>query len=276
MSSPKPHPFRDFELKGWQTAALAYQDSFAAVAQLFIPALLDKLNTTSTNMPMLDVACGTGNLAAAATALGAQVTGVDFTAPMLEQAQQLHPEVIFCHSDAESLPFADECFDAIAINFGVNHFPYPVQALREARRVLKTDGHLAFTVWAAPEVNIAWQIVFTAIKAAGDANVPLPTPPSGAVNQTATCSRLLIDSGFSINDIDITSVEQTWQLPAPQDLLTVLAAGTVRMASVLNAQPTEAQAAILSVVKEKLADYYQHGLYHVPVTAYLAHARKSL
>ena len=274
MFSPTPHPFRDFELTGWQTAAPAYQDSFAAVAELFIPTLLEKLNITS-NMAMLDVACGTGNLAAAATARGAQVIGVDFTETMLAQARQLYPAITFHHGDAEALSFNDEYFDAVAINFGVNHFPHPAQALKEAQRVLRTNGHLAFTVWAEPSINIAWQIIFAAIKDAGDPDIPLPTPPSGAVNQASTCSQLLLESGFSASEIDVTLIRQYWALSSAQELMTTLASGTVRMAYVLNAQPTQAQPAILSAIEAKLTDYAKDDVYHVPVAAHLAHARKS-
>lgn len=61
---------------------------------------------------LLDVACGTGYVAALATSRGAAAIGVDFVASMVGEAKKLHPSTEYREGDAEALPFPDESFDA--------------------------------------------------------------------------------------------------------------------------------------------------------------------
>jgi SAM-dependent methyltransferase len=158
-----PRPVRAFEHPGWQQAASAYVLDAARVGA---------------GMQVLDLACGPGLVAGAARLRGAMPTGLDFAAAMIGFARAAHPEIRFEEGDAEALPFADASFDAVISNFRIHHVPDPVRALSEARRVLRRDGRMAFTSWAAPAENIAWKLLFDAISAHGDPNAA-KTPPSG-------------------------------------------------------------------------------------------------
>ena len=85
---------------------------------------------------LLDVACGSGLLAALAAGRGAEVAGVDITPALLEIARERTPEGDFREADLAALPFGDAAFDAVS---GVNAFQFaldPGAALREAARVL--------------------------------------------------------------------------------------------------------------------------------------------
>lgn len=46
----------------------------------------------------------------------------------------------FSVADAENLPFASNCFDYYTIAFGIRNVTNPLQAIREAKRVLKPGG----------------------------------------------------------------------------------------------------------------------------------------
>ena len=70
---------------------------------------------------VLDACCGTGDLAIAAADAGGNVTGVDFSKPMLERARRKDPELEWVEGDALALPFADESFDAATVGFGVRN-----------------------------------------------------------------------------------------------------------------------------------------------------------
>jgi demethylmenaquinone methyltransferase/2-methoxy-6-polyprenyl-1,4-benzoquinol methylase len=89
---------------------------------------------------VLDVCCGTGDLAIAAHEAGADVTGLDFSERMLERAQRKEPAVDWVQGDALNLPFADGSFDAATVGFGVRNLADLERGLRELRRVLRAGG----------------------------------------------------------------------------------------------------------------------------------------
>jgi demethylmenaquinone methyltransferase / 2-methoxy-6-polyprenyl-1,4-benzoquinol methylase len=92
---------------------------------------------------VLDVCCGTGDLALAAAAAGGVVTGLDFSEPMLERARAKAPEVEWVSADALALPFAGGSFDAVTIGFGLRNLANAERGLEEMRRVLRPGGRVA-------------------------------------------------------------------------------------------------------------------------------------
>jgi demethylmenaquinone methyltransferase/2-methoxy-6-polyprenyl-1,4-benzoquinol methylase len=92
---------------------------------------------------VLDACCGTGDLAVAAEREGGIVTGLDFSARMLERARRKSPTVEWVEGDLLALPFADGAFDAATVGFGVRNVADLERALGELRRVLRPGGRLA-------------------------------------------------------------------------------------------------------------------------------------
>jgi demethylmenaquinone methyltransferase / 2-methoxy-6-polyprenyl-1,4-benzoquinol methylase len=92
---------------------------------------------------VLDACCGTGDLACAARAEGATVTGLDFSERMLERARQKSEGIHWVRGDALELPFEDASFDAATVGFGVRNVEDLGAGLRELRRVLRPGGRLA-------------------------------------------------------------------------------------------------------------------------------------
>ena len=86
---------------------------------------------------VLDVCCGTGDLALAAAQAGGKVTGLDFSDPMLERARLKASEIEWVSGDALALPFADGSFDAVTIGFGLRNLANVERGLAEMRRVLR-------------------------------------------------------------------------------------------------------------------------------------------
>src|ERR1700751_6176111 len=96
----EPEAIRTFEHAGWQRAASSYGSSFAHATAPYIEPLFEAAEL-SPDPHLFDVACGTGNLAAAAAARGATSHGLDFSPEMVGIARSAHPEVIMTEGDAE-------------------------------------------------------------------------------------------------------------------------------------------------------------------------------
>jgi demethylmenaquinone methyltransferase / 2-methoxy-6-polyprenyl-1,4-benzoquinol methylase len=100
---------------------------------------------------VLDVCCGTGDLAVAAAAAGGRVTGVDFSERMLERARRNSANVEWLQADALALPFADGSFDVATAGFGVRNFADLEAGLRELRRVLRDGGRVGVLEITQPQ-----------------------------------------------------------------------------------------------------------------------------
>ena len=92
---------------------------------------------------VLDVCCGTGDLAVEAERRGARVVGLDFSERMLERARRKSGTIEWVRGDALALPFADGEFDAVTVGFGVRNLEDLERGLVELARVLRTGGRIA-------------------------------------------------------------------------------------------------------------------------------------
>ena len=91
---------------------------------------------------VLDACCGTGDLAVAAQAAGGRVTGLDFSAKMLERARRKSLSIEWMRGDLLALPFEDASFDAATVGFGVRNVADLERGLGELARVLRPGGRL--------------------------------------------------------------------------------------------------------------------------------------
>lgn len=144
-----------------QSTSQAQLDAAWAYELVFVPALFQPWVSRATGTlrikpgcRVLDVACGTGILAREIyryAGPGTSVTGLDPQSGMLAVAAELAPGIQWKPGVAESIPFADETFDAVVSQFGLMLFTDRVQALREMLRVLVPQGQLFVVVWDALE-----------------------------------------------------------------------------------------------------------------------------
>jgi ubiquinone/menaquinone biosynthesis C-methylase UbiE len=267
-----PEAIRAFEHAGWQQVAAEYDATFAQATAPFAEALLDAAGVAA-GLRVLDLCCGTGVVTAAAAARDAGPVGLDFSAAMLAEARQTRPQLQFDQADAEALPYADENFAAVVANFGTHHLPSPQKAVAEAFRVLSPGGRIALTTWAAPTENIAWRLLFDAIRDHGDPNAA-KTPPSGDnLGTVETVLRLLREAGFA--NVRAEPIRREWHVADPRDLLAALARGTVRTAALIAAQPAAARPAIEAAMARAAAPYRTADGFAVPIVAILARGTKS-
>jgi ubiquinone/menaquinone biosynthesis C-methylase UbiE len=266
--------FRDFEHAGWADpdVCATYDDFFSSLTAQSIGALLDAAHV-SAGSRVLDVATGPGYVAGAALARGAEVTGADFSAEQVRLARQRYPAAKFHECDAGSLPFVDETFDAVLSNYGVLHFAEPEAFFREAFRVLKRGGRVAFTVWDVPQEAKLFGAVLGAIKIHGSLDVSLPVGPNMFLfSDPSVCEKALSAAGFE--NCVVAKVSQTWRPSSEEQVLKSVKTGTVRTRGTLSRQRPEAVIAIDEAILTALAPFRTAVGYEVPMPAVLTAAIK--
>ncbi len=110
----------------------------------------------------LDVCCGTGDVAFSLAEAGAEVTGFDFSEPMLAVARQRarswtspRPPA-FRQGDALDLPFPDAAFDVVTISYGLRNLADFDRGVAELVRVLRPGGRLLVLDFGKPD-NALWR-----------------------------------------------------------------------------------------------------------------------
>jgi ubiquinone/menaquinone biosynthesis C-methylase UbiE len=201
----------------YTVGAIGYDEMFARVTSLFVPALLRAARLASSQR-VLDVATGTGAAAEAAAVIvgpsGSVVAG-DISPAMLDVARRklralpVTLEIL----DAHELPYPDGHFDAVICQLGLMLFSAPARALAEFRRVLRPNGRLAVSVSTTPErslyLRIAAVIARHVPSRANELDRCFGIPDVGSLRV------LLAEAGFS--DVEIERDCREIQFPSFDD-----------------------------------------------------------
>jgi demethylmenaquinone methyltransferase/2-methoxy-6-polyprenyl-1,4-benzoquinol methylase len=101
---------------------------------------------------VLDVATGTGAVALELVRQhGCRVVGVDQSAEMLAEARRrVNGRIELVEADAQSLPFADDEFDALTFTYLLRYVADPAATLRELARVVRPGGTIAGLEFGVP------------------------------------------------------------------------------------------------------------------------------
>jgi SAM-dependent methyltransferase len=126
---------------------------FGQVARYIEPAAEEFMarQNLSPDSKVLDVACGTGNLAVIAARAGCAVFGVDIASNLIAQARVRAREaglpINYLEGDAEALPNPAASFDLVVSMFGIMFAPRPEWVVAELERVTKPGGFIALANW---------------------------------------------------------------------------------------------------------------------------------
>ena len=260
--------FKAFEAAGWSRRAGTFAALMARATAAAVEPLLDAAGVEP-GTRVLDVGSGLGDLAAAAAARGALVTGCDLAEGMVAAARQRHPSIEFVAADVEALPFADASFDAVVAAFVINHVPDPERAAAELIRVSR--GRVALAMWGPPDDVALLGLPARAVTAAGLDHSAVPDGPSaerftdageltGLLERAATSSCARSPSICSIG-----SLGELWN---------GVLGGTVRTAARLQAAtPAERDRARTELAR--LAEPYRRGDgYALPTTIRVVAGRR--
>lgn len=102
---------------------------------------------------VLDVGCGTGGLLAALKRPRVRLAGADISPRMIAEAKKrLGKTADLRVADSEKLPWKAGSFDLVVTTDSLHHWPRPLQAFSEMKRVLKKGGHVVVADVTAPPV----------------------------------------------------------------------------------------------------------------------------
>ncbi len=103
---------------------------------------------------VVDLACGTGDLAELAAARGARVVAVDFAREMLRGARRRAVAAELVQADGVALPLPDGWATAMTCGFAMRNFVALPEIFREMARVLRPGGRVALLEVDRPESRL--------------------------------------------------------------------------------------------------------------------------
>lgn len=165
---------------------------------------------------MLELAAGTGELAATLAGRVARVLATDLAPGMVEAARRRALDGVEHRVlDMQELDLPDASFDAVVCRYGYMLAPDRPRAFRETRRVLRPGGRIAFATWAAAARN-PWATAFGPVLVErGLIEPPAPGGPGQfALGDAATIEELVRGAGFAevvVREVPVELAVPSWE-----------------------------------------------------------------
>ncbi len=179
---------------------------------------------------VLDVATGTGNEALAIAPLvpRGRVTGVDFSAGMLQQARRKAASrevtnIEFLEMDMQELDFPPESFDAATCAFGIFFVNDMEAQIARIAAVVRPGGKLAISGFQEPLFHPLVDIFIRRLK---DYGVEAPEQGWKRIASEEGCRRLFTTAGIS--DIKVKMENVGYYLESAEDWWNVIWNGGLR------------------------------------------------
>ena len=269
----------------WQldgTAAELYERYLVpAITAKWAEDLLDRAKPRE-GEAVLDIACGTGivgRLAAKRMGWG-QVAGLDLNSGMLAVAQSMPTEgaaIIWIRGSALDLPFRSDSFDVVLCQLGLQFLADQQKALGEIRRVLKSAGRAALSVYSRIERTPGANAFALALDDVIGSDASRIKRGEHSFMQPAQLEALLRDSSFVA--IDVQTVEQTIVFPSVLDYVRFQLLATPMTVLLKDRTESERQAIISSTASKTMGlstpAMLESGRFTFPQQAYVAIARRS-
>lgn len=176
----------------WSAVADDWATYWGTAASPVWPRLLAAAGV-GTGTRVLDVGCGTGELLAHLTTLGAVATGVDPGPEMAALARRSAPAAAVHVAGFEDIPFPDASFDVLVTINALQFADDTLDALDEAARVLVPGGAVAVANWAEGARNDL-DVVERAVAAAYEEDVP----PDGELREPGGLEAVLAEAGLEL------------------------------------------------------------------------------
>ncbi len=265
----------------WQLAresAERYQSILTpAILGPFAQALVD-VTALQSNEQVVDVGCGTGAAARyAAEAVGnsGRVTGVDVNTGMLEVARSLPAtqgaSIEWREANATQLPLDDHSIDAVLCAQTLQFIKEKNQVLSEMRRVAKSGGRVAISLWCNIEDNPYFYTLVEAITRHIGPEISAGLKSAFALSDVNEIYDLLKEAGFE--QVDMTVTQLDLKLPKLTEFVPRHISATP-MATGFNRASDTTRQVVIQDVTEKLSQYQTNSHAQIPFKSHMIIARK--
>jgi SAM-dependent methyltransferase len=214
---------------------------------------------------VLELAAGladTGLMAARLVGESGHLIVTDFTTEMVAAARRRAEELgvqnaEFRVLDAERMDLKTESVDGVLCRWAYMLMIDPSAAFAETRRVLRPGGRLAFSVWAARELNPALSLVGGVLESQGHIPPPDPEAPSAfAMADPGYIRELVVGAGF--DEPEIEEVTFRWPFADRDAYWRYVTETSTSSSPILRSLPPEEQAKVREHVHE-VARQFQSG-----------------
>lgn len=256
-------------------------DIFEAYERLLVPLVfkpwgerLIQVAELQAGESVLDLACATGIVARlAAPHIGAAgaVTGLDLLPGMLGEARQhADPTISWVEGNAMEMPLPDASFDVVLCQQGLQFFPDKVEALVEARRVLKPGGRILLSVWRSIERSPGVAALQRALERHAPDTAPM-LPIGFSLSDADELRGYLTKAGFT--DVRLTIEVGQARFSSVEDFLHRYLSA-LPIAGIIAGLPAERRAAIAADVNDSVGDYLDEEGLVFPTEIHLARGWK--
>jgi SAM-dependent methyltransferase len=220
---------------------------------------------------VLELAAGlgdTGSMAARLVGESGRVLITDFAPQMVAAARRRAEEmgvenVEFRVLDAERMDLQSDSVDGVLCRWAYMLTIDPAAAFAETRRVLRSGGRLAFSVWASRERNPMLSLVGRVLESQGHISPP-DHEASGAfvMADPGRIQELVVGAGFT--EPEIEEVSFRWPFADQDAYWRYLIETSASASPVLRSLPLEAQEAVRGQVHEAARPFHSGEGYDFP------------
>lgn len=263
-----PVEFRGVQREQWDHAAPGWKkwsgwfDRFAAAVSERLVALAG----VEPGSRVLDVAAGYGEPALTAAKKAGpdgSVVATDISAAMLAYGRERAAaagmdNLEFMHSDASSLDFPSESFDAAVSRWGIIFEPDAEGAAERVRGFLKPGARMAISSWGTPDrVPMIAVPMRTALE-----HLNAPPPPRGTPGPLSRptpedIGRLLEGGGFSDIHVEDMDIEVGWE--SPEEFSVYIKEAIAPITRMVEAHPEDVQEETWKAIADSVRDHSQNG-----------------
>jgi len=175
--------------------------------------------------------------------------------------------------DAHHIDLPEASVDAVLCRFGVMLMPEPARVLREARRVLRDGGRLAYAVWGPPDRNPWLTLLVGAVLQSGHAPPGDPFGPGGPFSLAAPeANRALVEpAGFS--DVQVEEIAGAMRYDGFDEYWEVQSTVSGPVAVLIGSLPADDVDAIKTALEPTLAPFRSGDALSIPSVAIGVSAR---